>query len=385
MIVASMVDGVLKNIFGKLSGALSRGASGGSVIGVDIGASAIKVVQLKKEGGRAILETYGSISTAPYAGGAIGQVMPVSEEGLVKALADLFKEANVTTKNSALSIPASASLVFLVELPPTVAEKDISSIIYNEARRYIPVPITEVAIDWWLVPKRPMDDITDDSLRPTSDELDKEKTKVLVAAIHNEALEKYKGLVNDATLTTDFFEIEMFSSVRSSIGQDLSTLMIFDMGASKTKVSIVDRGVIQDFHIINRGSHDLTTALVAALGMAFPDAEEVKKSTGLSENMKHPKAAGVIRTALDYILFEAGNVVLSYEKKYNKSISRVILTGGGVLLSGMVEVAKDKFNTEVTLGNPFERIAAPAFLEGVLAESGPEFGVAAGLALRKLR
>ena len=379
-----MMDGVLKGLMGKLSGILKSEGSG-SVIGIDIGASAIKVVQIKKEGGKAVLETYGSISVAPYADGVVGQVMPVTEEGLVKALEDLFKEANVTSKDSALSIPASASLVFLVELPGNVGEKELGQIIYNEARRYIPVPITEVAIDWWLVPKRPMDDVTDDSVRPTSQDIKEEKTKVLVAAIHNEALEKYKGLVNDAKLSTDFFEIEMFSSVRSNIGQDLSTIMILDLGASKTKISIVDRGVIQDFHIINRGSHDLTTALVAGLTLPFKEAEDTKKEYGLYDNPKHPKAPEVIRGALDYILFEAGNVVLNYEKKYNRSISEVILTGGGVLLKGITDVAKEKFNTEVKLGNPFERIQAPAFLENVLAESGPEFGVAAGLALRKLR
>lgn len=379
-----MVEGVLKGLLGKISGVLKSGA-GGSVIGIDIGASAIKVVQVKKDGGKAILETYGSISIAPYAGGEVGQVLAVSEESLVKAMNDLFKEANITTKNSAMSIPAAASLVFLVELPSTVGEKELSSIIYNEARRYIPIPITEVAIDWWLVPKRPLDGVTDDSEKPSNDEMKGEKTKVLVAAIHNEALDKYKSLVSDSKLETDFFEIEMFSSVRSNIGQDLSTIMVLDVGAAKTKVSIIDRGVIQDFHIINRGSHDITTALVTSLGINFHDAEEMKKEYGLNDNLKQPKASSVIRTSVDYIFFEASNVVLNYEKKYNRSIAKVVLTGGGVMLKGILSVAQEKFATVVVMGNPFEKIEAPAFLQNILAESGPEFGVAAGLALRKLR
>jgi type IV pilus assembly protein PilM len=369
---------------GKLSGVFKNDA-GGSVIGIDVGASAIKVVQIKKEGGKAILETYGSLSTAPYAGGTVGQVMPIPEEALVKALDDLFKEANVTSKNSAMSIPASASLVFLVEFPGTVTEKDLPSIIHNEARRYIPVPITEVSIDWWIVPKRPLDDVTDDSTVPTKDDIKNEKTKVLVAAIHNEALDKYKSLVNDAKLETDFFEIEMFSSVRSIIGQDLTTVMVLDMGASKTKISIVDRGIIQDFHIINRGSHDITTGLVAGLGITFHDAEVMKKEYGLTDNPKSPKASNVMRSVVDYIFFEAGNVVLNYEKKYNKSIEKIVLTGGGVLLKGIQDVAREKFGGTVMMGNPFERIEAPAFLEHVLEESGPEFAVAAGLALRKVK
>lgn len=378
-----MADDLLKGFLGKFQDILKPRET--SAVGIDVGSSAIKVVQIKKEGGKAILETYGSISTSPYVGGEAGQVLTVKEEGLVMALNDLFKEANVSTKNSAVAIPASAALVFLVELPATVNEKELSNIVYNEARRYIPIPITEVSIDWWVVPRRPMDDLNDDSARPTKAQIKEEKTKVLVAAIHNEALDKYKGLVKETKLNADFFEIEMFSSVRSIIGQDLSTTLVVDIGASKTKISIVDRGVIQDFHITNRGSHDITAGLVTGLQVTFQEAEAMKKEYGLKSNPKHPKASEVIRSVVDYIFMEAGNVVLEYQKKYNRNINKVVLTGGGVLLTGILDVAKTKFSSEVTIGNPFERIQAPAFLEAVLSESGPEFAVAAGLALRKLR
>ncbi len=357
---------------------------GGSVLGIDIGASAIKVIQIKKENGRAVLETYGSLSVGPYAEGQVGQVVPVAEEQLALALADLLKESNTTTKNCALSIPASSSLVFLMELPPNVAEKDLTSIIQTEARKYIPVPITEVSLDWWVIPKSTIEDYTDDSPKPTADQIKDEKTKVLVAAIHNDTLGKYQTLVTDSKLQTDFFEIEMFSNMRAVIGQDLSNIMIVDIGASKTKVSIVDRGVIQDFHIVNKGSQDITMSLASALQVPFADAEEMKKSFGLTENPKQPKAAEIIKSTLEYIFFEINNVVLNYEKRYNRSVGKVILTGGGVMLKGFMEIAEVKFGTEVSLGNPFSKIQSPAFLENVLAESGPEFGVAAGLALRKL-
>ncbi len=378
-----MASNPLQSIFSKFSGMLKT-SSGGSAIGIDIGASAIKIVQIKKEAGRAILETYGSLSLGPYAEGQVGQVVPIAEEQLVLALGDLLKESNTTTKNSALSIPASSSLVFLMELPPNIVGKDLTNIIQLEARKYIPVPITEVSLDWWIIPKRPQDGLTDDSPKPTEQEIKDEKTKVLVAAIHNDTLNKYQGLVTDAKLQTDFFEIEMFSNLRAVIGQDLSNIMIVDIGESKTKVSVVDRGVIQDFHIVNKGSQDITTALSIGLQVSFADAEEMKKRFGLEDNPKFPQAKEITQSTLEYIFFEINNVVLSYEKKYNKSIGKVVLTGGGVMLKGFMDLAPGKFKTEVTLGNPFSKIQSPAFLENVLAESGPEFGVAAGLALRKL-
>lgn len=378
-----MANNPLKGILGKFSGIL-KSSSGGSAIGIDIGASSIKVVQIKKEGGRAVLETYGSLSTGPYAEGEIGQVVPVAEEQLVAALNDLFKEANVSTKNAAVSIPASSSLVFLVELPPNIAEKDLSNIVQTEARKYIPVPITEVSLDWWAIPNRSSDNVTDDSPKLTKEQIQNESTKVLVAAIHNDTLSKYQGLITDAKLQSDFFEIEMFSNVRAVTDKDLSTVMLLDIGASKTKVSIVDRGVIQDFHMINKASQDITTALANGLQIPFMEAEKMKKDFGLTDNPKNPKSQEITKSTLDYIFFEVNNVLLNYEKKYNKTVSKIILTGGGVMLKGFLEMATEKFSTQVVLGNPFSKIQAPAFLENVLAESGPEFGVAAGLALRKL-
>lgn len=378
-----MANNPLSGILSKISG-LIKTSSTGSVVGIDIGASAIKVVQIKKEAGRAVLETYGSLSLGPYAEGEIGQVIPVTEEQLVEALNDLLKESNTTTRNSAISIPASSSLVFLLELPPKILQSDISNVVQTEARKYVPVPITEVSLDWWVVPKRAEDDVNDDSPKPTKEEVDNEPTKVLVATIHNDTLRKYQGLVADAKLETDSFEIEMFSNLRAVLHNELSTVMIVDIGASKTKISIVDRGIIQDFHIINKASQDVTSALAVGLGIPFKEAEDMKKSYGLSDNPRSPKAREIMISTLDYIFFEVNNVTLNYEKKYNKTISKVILTGGGVMLKGFMDLATKKFKTEVILGNPFSKIQSPAFLENVLAESGPEFGVAAGLALRKL-
>jgi Tfp pilus assembly PilM family ATPase len=76
--------------------------------------------------------------------------------------------------------------------------------------------------------------------------------------------------------------------------------------------------------------------------------------------------------------------VLAYEKKYNKSISKVIMIGGGSLLKDLLERARANFQIEVVYGDPFGKTEAPAFLEPVLALSGPEFAVAVGLALRQL-
>ena len=75
---------------------------------------------------------------------------------------------------------------------------------------------------------------------------------------------------------------------------------------------------------------------------------------------------------------------LAFEKKYNKTVAKAVLVGGGAALKGLADLAKNNFKTEVETGQPFNKVSAPAFLENILREAGPEFAVAIGLALRRL-
>ena len=78
-------------------------------------------------------------------------------------------------------------------------------------------------------------------------------------------------------------------------------------------------------------------------------------------------------------------MLLGYERKYNRAISKVLFTGGGSLMKGLAEVAANNFRSSVETGHPFSKVGAPEFLEKVLETMGPEFAVAIGLALRKLQ
>jgi Tfp pilus assembly PilM family ATPase len=91
-----------------------------------------------------------------------------------------------------------------------------------------------------------------------------------------------------------------------------------------------------------------------------------------------------IGLVLEYIFAEANRTLLAYEQKYNKTISKVLLVGGGSALKGLSKLAQNTFKTPVETGDPFSKVAAPAFLENILKETGPEFAVSIGLALRKL-
>src|SRR3989344_3490617 len=101
----------------------------GSVLGVDIGSSSLKVVQLRKERGQAVLETYGELSLGPYGGGEVGQATNLSAEQIAETLKDLLREAKVTTKNCGVSIPYARSLLTLVSLPYRASSEEQKTVI----------------------------------------------------------------------------------------------------------------------------------------------------------------------------------------------------------------------------------------------------------------
>jgi type IV pilus assembly protein PilM len=375
-----MINNQLQDILAKFK--FSRN-SGDRAVGVDIGSSSIKVVEVKKKNGRAVLGTYGMISLGPYDNLEIGRVTNLPAEKIVEALKETLKQSRVSTTSSALAIPAQSSLIFVIELPGQIKKSEISSVVPTEARKYIPVPIDEVSLDWFVLPKKEIS--FEEANNPELASSPPEKIEVLAIAIQNDTILKYRSIVKESKLTAGFFEVEIFSSIRSNLEHELSPVLLMDFGASLTKLSILEFGTVKRFHLIDRGGADISDAISKSLGISFSAAEEMKKEYGLFGNPKEKNLAEVIKTHLDYIFSETNNVLLGYEKKYSRVIDKVILTGGGSSLKGLKEVALNNFKGEVVLSRPFSKIGTPAFLEKVLETIGPEFGVAVGLALRKLK
>ncbi len=389
--------GFIKNLFKKPSE---------SVLGIDIGPSSIKVVQLSRKKGRAVLDTYGALALGPYAGIEIGRSTNLPPEKIAEALVDVLRESGTTTKQCGLSIPMSSSLLTLIEVP-AANEAQLDQIIPIEARKYIPLPISEVALDWWVVPQEQVGIATefDSGQKAPGTPATIPKITVLLVVIHNEALARAQEIIRLANLDASFFEIEIFSTIRSVLEHESAPVMIFDMGAGSTKLYIVDRGILRLSHIVTRGSQDMTLAISKSLNISVEEAESLKRERGVSPAAK-PGMPGAAPTAaesaslaavtpeqlaqimlptLNYIFSEANRVLFNYQKKYNKNVAKVVLTGGGAALKGFADIAKKEMQTAVESANPFAKTDAPAFLQQLLAQSGPEFSVSIGLALRRLQ
>jgi type IV pilus assembly protein PilM len=386
-----LFDAIAKSI-----GALPSLGGSESVLGIDIGSSSIKIVQLRRDHGKAVLETYGAISLGPYAELHAGQVARLGAPKLVDALRDLMRESNITAKSIGVAIPFTSSLTSVIELPP-MSQDQLQRVIPLEARKYIPVPMNEITLDWFVIPKDEFAENVDPS---SSGEKKKDVIEVLLVAIHNDILNTYQSVMGELQLQPQFYELEIFSAARSSLGHGVAPVMMVDIGASTTKVSIIERGIVRMSHTINQGGQEMTLAVSRAMNWDFEKSERVKREQGMAlaadpaqANVQTAQAAALspasVRTALlstlGRIIPDTHKVLLSYGKKYQKNVPHVILTGGGAAVSELVPYAQERLGSEVQLAQPFEKIEAPAFLVDVLKEVGPEFAVAVGAALRLIQ
>lgn len=351
------------------------------VLGVDIGSSAIKIVQVQKQGGRVVLKNYGSLALGPYSNLSIGQAVNISKDKIIEALADLLRETGATTKSSAMAIPLKDTMISFIRMP-NLGKKQLEHMVPIEARRHIPVPMSEVTLDFWVIPKK--EDAN--SATPSSGKVEQDKTNdkidVLVAAIHNSSINRLQDIKKLSGLDVRLFEIEVFSTIRSTVGHEMKPVMIIDIGAAATKLTMVEYGILQSSHLIDKGSQDITIALSKSFGIDIERAEEIKRNpSNLGDEISKDRFSEVSSLPLSHIFTEANNVLSDYQNKHGKVVSKVIFSGGGSLSDGLMDFAKKYFKINIEMSDPFARLDAPVFLKNTLKEIGPEFAVAIGLAL----
>lgn len=366
----------LKDVFSGLTQSKSD-----TYVGIDIGSSSIKTVQLKKDKGRILLETYGEVALGPYQSddGVAGQLTTLEIDKLTEALRNLIEQANVSAKNAVISVSSATSLIFILKIP-YINQRELSGVVQNEARKYIPVPLSEVSLDWWIIPEKEIYGEDESSIVKKKSKID-----VLVAAVRNEVVNRYNTVSQALGIFSGtVYEIETFSAIRGSFKHELSPVMMLDFGASGVRMSIIEHGVVRKFRAVNRGSAYLSSSLQKSLEIEFAEAEKLKIEVGLDKDHKNEQAYNIINTGVNYIFSEIQNVIFDFEKEYKKPISKIILTGGGSRLKRFKEQLESRYNITTVYADPFSKALSPDFLEGVLENAGPEFAVSLGLALQGL-
>jgi type IV pilus assembly protein PilM len=345
-------------------------------IGLDIGTSSIKVVQLKRERESIVLETYGEIALGPYSGLAIGQATQLGDEKLIQAITDLFREAKVTSKVATLAIDSSAVFVSVVAVPK-VSDTELKTMMPLEARKFLPIPLTEVQVDWWHVPLG-----TDEA--SIKKDAESKNMEMVLAAVKNDTLEMYNRITTKLGLVNTEFEIPGFSLVRSIVPTSEKLVICVDIGANQTTISLVRSNIVIDMHVLSKGSQDSTIQISQSLAIPIETAEETKRTFGYKGDNANPYLKEVMELSSYPLFGEVARLSLMFERKYNQSIEGILLVGGGARLPGVMDMYNQVVHIPGRTGTPFDQIKVPDFLQEMMKQIGPSYAVAVGLALKKL-
>lgn len=353
-----------------------------SYLGVDIGTSSIKVVQLKLEDNKAKLETYGFLEnyeSFELSDNATTRTtkLKILDEKIVEVLKKVLKESGVSSKEAVMSVPVFSTFSSIIELPE-MSNDEIAKAVPFEARQYIPVPLEEVILDWSIVGKKL-------SKEPSAGTMTSRfSLQIMLVAVPKEIALKYARIAESAGLELKALEAESFALSRALVGNDKSAIMVVDIGSKNTNISIVDKG----FVMVNRGlevsGNEFTRVVSQGLSVDFNRAEMIKKEIGLEKADAEYKISELMVPALNIISSEILRLINVYFHKNNRRIEQVIVTGGGASLLGLTDFMSKNINIKVSVGNPWARVVYNPQIEPALKEISPFFSVAVGLAMREL-
>ena len=334
-------------------------------LGVDIGTSSIKIVEIRKRGKEKELGNYGEIKIRDiYPDFKKNSVTAESEE-IAKVIGAILAEAKIKTKAAVFSLPDYSSFFTTFTLPAMTRE-EIPEAVKFEAPIRIPLPLAKVTLDWQVV-----EGFEKESL----------PLRILLVAVPNEIVDRYREIASLAKLDLMALEAEVFGLVRTLVKTGEPAVLV-DIGRESTTCSIIDKKILKASHSFDTGGRRLTEAVSQALNLQPLEAEDLKEENGIlgDEAVKE----SLIPT-LDLILEEIKQVCNNFLRDERTEVEKLILTGGSALLPGLKEYCESSLNLKAEIGNPFSGIVFPSVLAKTLEKMGPIYAVSVGMALRELK
>jgi type IV pilus assembly protein PilM len=349
-------------------------------LGIDIGTSAIKIIELSRRGERVNLENYGEIKGEAFYAKSFRtfekNVLSLSQQDIARAIKAVLEEAKIKTKKCVFTIPDFTTFFTTFELPP-MSESELPQAVTFEARQHVPLPISEVTLDWKVI---------------EGVYVGKEKTKlkILLVAVPNELVNQYQTIALASNLELNFLVAEAFSLVKSLTSEEeKGVILIVDIGSQSTTCSVVERRILKISYSFDISANQFTDQISRGLMVDYKTAENLKQKYGLltvegPSLRERANIRNILSPLIDELVKEVERSLDSFYQMEGKKARKIVLAGGSALLPGLLEYFRDHFKIEVEIANPFSRIFYPPILEEKLKEMGPPYAVAVGAALEGL-
>lgn len=357
-----------------------------SFLGLDIGSSSLKLVELVNRRQRIEVVTYAQVNISNLL------VQPQTDETLnlkrmADAIAAALDRAGVSTDAVVVALPNSVVFSTVVTLP-ALPEDEIDKAVHFAARDVVPADLNEMILGWSRVGVSPhMDTVSADlpAEAVAKAGASREGGPVFLTAAPKEIVARYLKLIGMLKLQLQALEVETFPLVRSLFDKpDVAEGLIVDIGDRITTFHIIEAGTPRISYSIEQGGYAITEFIAAALDITHAEAEKQKTSHGLDSQGGVPLQKAT-QTALAPLIQQAQNLIEQYRSQGQRGVPRSILIGGGANLKNIASAWEVALGHKTSVGNPWRGLSYPQTLETRLRSLGPTFAVAVGLAQRGAR
>ncbi len=340
------------------------------LIGIDISSSAVKVLELSKQGDHYRVERY---AVEPLPQNAVVEHKIAEVEQVAAAVQRAVKRSGTRLKHVAVAVPAIHVITKTLHMPAKMTDEERHAQIEMEAGHYIPYPLDEVNLDWSV-------------LGPA--ETNPEEVDVLIAACRKEIVDDYVAVVQESGYTPAVVDVESFAieNAFSLIAQHMpgggmeKTVAILDVGATTTLINVIhnNRSVYTRDHPF--GGRQLTEEIQRRYGLSYEEAGLAKKQGGLPDNYQ----TDVLRPFMEAMCQEIMRALqFFYSSTPFNSVDQILLAGGCAQIPGIDELVAARLGVPAIVANPFAAMSLASRVKPqLLSNDAPSLMISCGLALR---
>lgn len=343
------------------------GAKG--TLGLDIGSSYLKAVQLREIRSGFELELFDILPISPE---LIVEGSIIDAIRLTESLRELLRRSKVKAKDAAISISGHSSVIIKRISLPEMSEEELSESIKFEAEQYVPFDIEDVNLDFQILgPKE-----------------EPGQMDVILVAVKKDVINDYVSVVKEAGLNTVIVDVDAFA-LENMYGMNYEVeagknVALVNIGASTMNMNILRGGVSVFTRDSSMGSNIHSDALQKEFNITYEEAERLKRGEPL-EKVKLADAAALISSASNEVFSEVSRSLDYFRSAaVHVEIQELVLSGGCALIKDFPQSLSEKIGIEVSVAEPFKNIFIPKKFEAsFIEEMAPIAAVAVGLAIRR--
>ncbi len=344
------------------------------VIGLDIGSSSVKIIQLKEGKHGYMLVNFGMIGLPPE---TIVDNAIMNSAAVVEVIKELLNSTKIKEKNVVMGLSGHSVIIKKITLP-TMSQEQLEEAIHWEAEQYIPFDINDVNMDVTI-------------LNPNSTVAG--QMDVLLVAAKKEMVQDYISIAAEAGLTPVVIDVDVFALQNMfEVNYEMNpgeTIVLCNIGASNTNLNIINNGISLFTRDLTVGGNMITEEIMKGLNISFEEAEALKvggQSTLDGDSVIPQEVDKIIQSVSDMIANEIQRSIDFYTATTaDSSIGRIYLCGGGAKIASIMRILEARLNIPVELINPFRNIEIDEkrFDTEYIQNIAPLASISVGLGIRR--